>query len=284
VSDTVVFTSKVRIASRRSAVLAAVSAAARLNAEGVDRNFRVPFALGLAAISSLVFGGEDFGCESPHLHAGKRPLADRRQATAVSGLHTLNGARVLVATPNKPDLGHVSHVTGAQRFGRDSRYVEFGNERPESALRPSVTQPVKTNFHAKETMLPRGAATAVMATSPWSARGPLFNAAGIAQLDRARDEIVRQQATHKKVIASAAAVTVTLSGAYLIWLLRAGILLSSLLSSVPAWYTLDPLPVLARARRKPRESAAAVSDPVEGIFNRSNACRRESIHSGVAQQ
>ena len=32
----------------------------------------------------------------------------------------------------------------------------------------------------------------------------------------------------------------------LIWLLRGGVLLSSLLSSLPAWRLVDPLPVLSR--------------------------------------
>ena len=32
---------------------------------------------------------------------------------------------------------------------------------------------------------------------------------------------------------------------YIIWLLRGGILLSSVLSSLPAWRNIDPLPVLS---------------------------------------
>ena len=32
----------------------------------------------------------------------------------------------------------------------------------------------------------------------------------------------------------------------MIWLLRGGVLLSSLLSSLPAWRLVDPLPVLSR--------------------------------------
>jgi hypothetical protein len=39
---------------------------------------------------------------------------------------------------------------------------------------------------------------------------------------------------------------VSLSVGYLVWLVRGGILLSSLLSALPAWRMLDPLPVLAR--------------------------------------
>jgi hypothetical protein len=46
--------------------------------------------------------------------------------------------------------------------------------------------------------------------------------------------------------AAAAAVGLSFSVGYVVWLVRGGILLSSLLSSLPAWRMLDPLPVLAR--------------------------------------
>nr|MDJ0856297.1 hypothetical protein [Desulfobacterales bacterium] len=35
---------------------------------------------------------------------------------------------------------------------------------------------------------------------------------------------------------------------YVVWLMRGGMLLSSLLSSLPAWQLLDPLPILARRK------------------------------------
>jgi hypothetical protein len=34
-----------------------------------------------------------------------------------------------------------------------------------------------------------------------------------------------------------------------VWLLRGGMLLASLLSSMPAWQFLDPLPILVRKKR-----------------------------------
>ena len=42
------------------------------------------------------------------------------------------------------------------------------------------------------------------------------------------------------------AASTSLSVGYVIWLLRGGVLLSSLLSSLPAWRLVDPLPVLSR--------------------------------------
>jgi hypothetical protein len=46
------------------------------------------------------------------------------------------------------------------------------------------------------------------------------------------------------VVASTTAVSATLSIGYVIWLVRGGALLSSLLAAMPAWKMVDPLPVL----------------------------------------
>jgi hypothetical protein len=45
------------------------------------------------------------------------------------------------------------------------------------------------------------------------------------------------------------AVGASFSVGYVIWLLRGGVLATSLLSSLPAWRFVDPLPVLARMRQ-----------------------------------
>ena len=47
------------------------------------------------------------------------------------------------------------------------------------------------------------------------------------------------------MVGSAAAVSVGLSVGYVVWLVRGGMLLASLLSSLPAWQLADPLPILA---------------------------------------
>jgi hypothetical protein len=46
------------------------------------------------------------------------------------------------------------------------------------------------------------------------------------------------------VLAPTIAVSTTVSVGYVIWMIRGGVLLSSLLSSMPAWQLIDPLPVL----------------------------------------
>lgn len=65
-------------------------------------------------------------------------------------------------------------------------------------------------------------------------------------LDRMRDEINNASLIQAGVVGSGMAVTTGLSVGYVAWLVRGGVLLSTALSSLPAWQFVDPLPVLAR--------------------------------------
>ena len=49
----------------------------------------------------------------------------------------------------------------------------------------------------------------------------------------------------------------------MLWLVRGGVLLSSLLSSLPAWRALDPLPVLAKGGRREDEEDDSLESLVE---------------------
>ena len=67
----------------------------------------------------------------------------------------------------------------------------------------------------------------------------------VNSLDDVKKEMAGEIVFNKTVLGSAIAVSTGLSVGYVIWLIRGGMLLSSLLSSIPAWQILDPLPVLA---------------------------------------
>ena len=68
----------------------------------------------------------------------------------------------------------------------------------------------------------------------------------IEELDRLREDARHEFDLEKSFAVSATGVTFGLSVAYVLWLVRSGVLVGSLLSSLPAWRVLDPLPVLAR--------------------------------------
>jgi hypothetical protein len=51
-------------------------------------------------------------------------------------------------------------------------------------------------------------------------------------------------ATEKLALGATAMVTTALSAGYVTWLLRSGSLVASLLAVLPAWQSVDPLPIL----------------------------------------
>jgi hypothetical protein len=65
-------------------------------------------------------------------------------------------------------------------------------------------------------------------------------------LNQIRDEMAEQAQLEHWVSASVAVGTFGLTVGYVLWLLRGGALLTSLLSTLPAWRLIDPLPVLGR--------------------------------------
>jgi len=88
------------------------------------------------------------------------------------------------------------------------------------------------------------------------------------KLEELRRQMSQESNAQQTQIASAIALSSGLSIGYVIWLIRGGVLLSSMLSALPAWQMLDPLPVLTsnNSRRKP--GATAAEDPeVEQLFD-----------------
>ena len=67
-------------------------------------------------------------------------------------------------------------------------------------------------------------------------------------LDEMREDVKAVEEAEHRIVGSSVAVGASFSVGYVIWLLRGGVLATSLLSSLPAWRFVDPLPVLARMR------------------------------------
>ncbi len=72
-------------------------------------------------------------------------------------------------------------------------------------------------------------------------------------LDEFKGEAESEEQYYKTVIGSAIAVSTGLSVGYVVWLIRGGMLLSSMLFSMPAWQLADPLPLLAGSRTDDEE-------------------------------
>jgi hypothetical protein len=75
----------------------------------------------------------------------------------------------------------------------------------------------------------------------------------LCALQDLRDEVRNEGVVERFLLGSTVGVTTGLSLGYIVWLIRGGVLLSSLLSSIPAWQLVDPLPVLASMGKRSDE-------------------------------
>ena len=72
------------------------------------------------------------------------------------------------------------------------------------------------------------------------------------ELQRQMSEVGEERS---KLVASSAAIASGLSIGYVVWLVRGGVLVSSMLSALPAWQLIDPMPVLAAGGARKRGDA-----------------------------
>jgi hypothetical protein len=106
----------------------------------------------------------------------------------------------------------------------------------------------------------------------------LSNAEWMSELDHMREQVDQKIETGGAMAVSSVAVTGSLSVGYVIWLLRGGLLLSSLLSSMPAWHAVDPMPVLARGGDSDDDEGAE-ADPLEKLFGKA----RDALFGGSSK-
>ncbi len=85
----------------------------------------------------------------------------------------------------------------------------------------------------------------------------------IEKLDREREAEQDQALRENQVVASAITVSTGLSIGYIVWLVRGGLLVGSVLSSMPAWRWIDPLPVLSNLDDSLEEDEESLQSMVE---------------------
>jgi hypothetical protein len=115
----------------------------------------------------------------------------------------------------------------------------------------------------------RGGATAgaSLPIDAWSPAVALRQADFRAELAQTREEAVARFDIDRTLVASSVAISTSLSIGYVAWLARGGVLLTSLLASMPAWRSIDPLPVLARIDARGRDDAEN-DDSLRGLLQR----------------
>ena len=112
-------------------------------------------------------------------------------------------------------------------------------------------------------------------------RSSLQSPALLDALDRLREGMQEQSRTEAIVVASTTAASLGLSVGYVLWLLRGGVLVSSMLSSLPAWRMVDPLPILGRLDEDEDENAE--DDSLESIVASGSANTARPVEGDAAR-
>ena len=82
-------------------------------------------------------------------------------------------------------------------------------------------------------------------------------------LDAFKNEIGNEIRLSRTLLGSAMATTVGLSAGYVIWLLKGGSLLASVLSSIPAWQLTDPMAILAGRKRADNDDGESLENIID---------------------
>jgi hypothetical protein len=156
--------------------------------------------------------------------------------------------------------------------------------------------PVATSSLNLNIVIPPGSvADAVLATALNASVGEI-NLSALSQLlgsqellrnlEQVQQQLLGQAAHREAVITSTLALSGGLSIGYVVWLVRGGVLVSSMLSALPAWQMIDPMPVLAAAKGKRARGAASPGDQaLERLFDdRRRARRPAALTPPVPQQ
>jgi hypothetical protein len=167
-------------------------------------------------------------------------------ATTAAGVLRPQGKRSNV-TPKREPVG-TAGTPKETRSDDSSTPPADGNTRREQAAKPEERVPDHTDIKAESAAIAQSVhANRAMWSQVESMKGQMDRSAGMQQQQKAI------------AVGMATGMSVSFAAGYVIWLLRGGSLLASLLAATPLWKSFDPLPVLAfweknkKQRRRPGE-------------------------------
>ena len=183
-------------------------------------------------------------------------------------------------TPNPQTSSPLASAPRPTRLGTDNNgFVPSRNNSVPSRNSERVETPAPTSATSAQRT---DAETIPIAVPPETDDlPPLIVAEGLFRaLDEMRDEIREDIAFRQMAIGSTLTFVTGLSIGYVLWLIRGGLLLSSLLSSLPAWRFVDPLPVLAHLDASAKEDETE-DDSLEAVLQKGAdvADEQVAVHS-----
>jgi VCBS repeat-containing protein len=174
----------------------------------------------------------------PAVSSAENPAASEEAATGFEQNSSVNDSAVGITDA-------AASRQGVQSATSDSSAPENTQSRSATARHVAFQlRPVsfKTTRFGISFAVPASLPMSDAASVPGAAQNTSF----VQELDRLRESMKSEIELEHRVVGSAVAVGTALSVGYVIWLLRGGLLVTSLLSSLPAWRYVDPLPVLGR--------------------------------------
>jgi hypothetical protein len=229
---------------------------------------RTALLVSIAAAASSVLAVERTGRDSVYAGANAKPFVLNKPPITNDNSPPVDSSGKQVTAGQSGDIV-------VQRFGRDSVYGASSDHEVHAS---DPVRSIPGIFNSRPDMIAKKRAAALVplrarvgsapTTPSVMPRPELADRQWNEKLDRIRDGISIETNRDRNAIASAAVTVSAVAFGYVIWLLRGGLLLSSLLSTLPAWYTLDPLPILGSAKR-PRKNEEQ-PDSLERLFDQNS--------------
>ena len=174
------------------------------------------------------------------------------------------------ATPEQMDVGMIQAINSITRFDRAPQFTElvqdnyiFGESTTlSSALENASEKVVKTRFSSAE-----------IAASPFES---IFSGASLTSLNALQLEVSKDSLFSKSILGTTTIASASITAGYVIWLLRSGVLFSSMVTSLPAWRTFDPLPVLGYLNEVDNEQLE--DDSLQTLVINSNRASKADNH------
>ena len=168
-------------------------------------------------------------------------VTETENTSEVLTVETINDSQAtatIAAKPVQMDVGMIQGVTSVTRFDRSPQFTElvqdqyiFNDATTLSLALESVSERViKTRFSSAE-----------IASSQFDS---IFSGSALTSLNALQLEVSQDSLFSKSILGTTTIASASITAGYVIWLLRSGVLFSSMLTSLPAWRTFDPLPVL----------------------------------------
>ncbi len=105
----------------------------------------------------------------------------------------------------------------------------------------------------------------------------------IMKLNDMREVMQLENENTEKIIGGSLTVSAGFSVGYVVWLARSGVIMSSVLSSMPAWRFVDPLPVLASLRMSENKDDEESLESIVGEKYKDEGEGEESIESSIGE-